>query len=117
MKHLHAFGLGAVAALGLSALTLAPAAAWEPTKPVEFVVPAGTGGGADQMARLIQGIVVKHNLMKQPVRGREQVGRRRRRGLPRREECQGRPAQDRDHALQPVHDAARDGRALQLEAT
>ena len=26
-------------------------AAWEPTKPVEFVVPAGTGGGADQMAR------------------------------------------------------------------
>ena len=46
----------------------APAhAAWEPTKPVEFVVPAGTGGGADQMARLIQGIVVKHNLMKQPL--------------------------------------------------
>ncbi|MDH4289993.1 MAG: tripartite tricarboxylate transporter substrate binding protein, partial [Aquincola sp.] len=32
-------------------------AAWEPSKPVEFVVPAGTGGGADQMARLIQGIV------------------------------------------------------------
>ena len=46
----------------------APAAfAWEPTKPVEFVVPAGTGGGADQMARLIQGIVVKHKLMKQPL--------------------------------------------------
>jgi len=42
-------------------------AAWEPTKPVEFVVPAGTGGGADQMARLIQGIVIKHNLMKQPL--------------------------------------------------
>ena len=30
-------------------------------------MPAGTGGGADQMARLIQGIVVKHNLMKQPL--------------------------------------------------
>ncbi|MGE5522921.1 MAG: hypothetical protein ACM3SS_04330, partial [Rhodospirillaceae bacterium] len=41
------------------------AAAWEPTKPVEFIIPAGTGGGADQMARLIQGIVAKHNLMKQ----------------------------------------------------
>ena len=27
--------------------------AWEPTKPIEFVIPAGTGGGADQMARLI----------------------------------------------------------------
>jgi tripartite-type tricarboxylate transporter receptor subunit TctC len=41
-------------------------AAWEPTKPVEFVVPAGTGGGADQMARFVQGVVAKHNLMKQP---------------------------------------------------
>ncbi len=42
-------------------------AAWEPTKPVEFVVPAGTGGGADQMARFIQGVVAKNNLMKQPL--------------------------------------------------
>jgi putative tricarboxylic transport membrane protein len=42
----------------------APAvAAWQPTRPVEFIVPAGTGGGADQMARVIQGIVTKHNLM------------------------------------------------------
>jgi tripartite-type tricarboxylate transporter receptor subunit TctC len=53
----------ACAALGAGAAQ----AAWEPTKPVEFVVPAGTGGGADQMARLIQGVVVKHNLMKQPL--------------------------------------------------
>jgi tripartite-type tricarboxylate transporter receptor subunit TctC len=45
----------------------AGAAAWEPTKPVEFVVPAGTGGGADQMARLLQGIITKNNLMKQPL--------------------------------------------------
>ncbi len=42
-------------------------AAWEPTKPVEFIVPAGTGGGADQMARFIQGVVAKNNLMKQPL--------------------------------------------------
>jgi putative tricarboxylic transport membrane protein len=42
-------------------------AAWEPTKTVEFIVPAGTGGGADQMARFIQGIVAKHKLMKQPM--------------------------------------------------
>ena len=40
---------------------------WEPVRPVEFIVPAGTGGGADQMARTIQGIVTKHNLMKQPM--------------------------------------------------
>ena len=39
-------------------------AAWEPTRPVEFIVPAGTGGGADQMARVIQGIVTTHGLMK-----------------------------------------------------
>jgi len=54
---------------GLAALA-APALAqrgWEPNRPVQFVVPAGTGGGADQMARVIQGIVSKHNLMKQPV--------------------------------------------------
>lgn len=57
--------VAAVAALGfVPASTLA---AWEPTKPVELVVPAGTGGGADQMARLVQGVVSKHNLMKQPM--------------------------------------------------
>ena len=55
-------------ALTVAVAAIAPAhAAWEPTKPVEFVVPAGTGGGADQMARLIQGVVAKHNLMKQPL--------------------------------------------------
>jgi putative tricarboxylic transport membrane protein len=42
-------------------------AAWEPTRPVEFIVPAGTGGGADQMARTIQGIITKHQLMKQSI--------------------------------------------------
>jgi tripartite-type tricarboxylate transporter receptor subunit TctC len=41
--------------------------AWEPTKTVEFIVPAGTGGGADQMARAIQGIVAKNGLMKQSL--------------------------------------------------
>ncbi len=60
------------ALLGATALAVAlvgaPAtAAWEPTKAVEFIVPAGTGGGADQMARFIQGVVVKNNLMKQPM--------------------------------------------------
>ena len=55
-------------ATALLALTIAsPVFAWEPSKPVEFVVPAGTGGGADQMARLIQGIVAKHALMKEPL--------------------------------------------------
>ncbi|OYW32496.1 MAG: tricarboxylate transporter, partial [Azorhizobium sp. 12-66-6] len=38
-----------------------PTLAWEPAKNVEFIVPAGTGGGADQMARVIQGIIQKNN--------------------------------------------------------
>ncbi|HTM07321.1 MAG TPA: tripartite tricarboxylate transporter substrate binding protein [Verrucomicrobiae bacterium] len=41
--------------------------AWEPTKPIEFVIPAGTGGGADQMARLISGISDKHKLSPRPL--------------------------------------------------
>src|SRR5712691_7603674 len=48
-------------------LSVTPASAWEPTRTVEFIVPAGTGGGADQMARAIQGIIAKHNLMKQSM--------------------------------------------------
>ncbi|MBC8024020.1 MAG: tripartite tricarboxylate transporter substrate binding protein [Burkholderiales bacterium] len=55
------------ALLGAVLTALAPAFAWEPTKTVEFIVPAGTGGGADQMARLVQSIIAKHNLMKQPM--------------------------------------------------
>src|SRR5881227_760324 len=56
-------------ALGAVLVTMVtPAgAAWEPTKPIEFVVPAGTGGGADQMARLISGIAEKHKLSPRPI--------------------------------------------------
>ncbi len=46
---------------------VSPAAAWEPTKPIEFVVPAGTGGGADLMARFIAGIAQKDKLSPQPL--------------------------------------------------
>ncbi len=50
----------------LAVSAAAPAsAAWEPTRPVTFLIPAGTGGGADQMARFIDGVIKKHNLMKQ----------------------------------------------------
>jgi len=57
----------AAAALATCGVVGAAHAAWEPSKPVEFVVPAGTGGGADQMARLVQGIIVKHKLMKESM--------------------------------------------------
>jgi tripartite-type tricarboxylate transporter receptor subunit TctC len=64
-KHLTAVAAVAISAAAMLASTAH--AAWEPTKPVEFVVPAGTGGGADQMARFIQGVVIKHKLMSQPM--------------------------------------------------
>lgn len=61
---LRRLSLALVTAFGLSS---AAQAAWEPAKPIEFIVPAGTGGGADQMARFIQGVVAKHKLSKQPI--------------------------------------------------
>jgi tripartite-type tricarboxylate transporter receptor subunit TctC len=54
-------------AIAAIALANAPAMAWEPTKPVEIVVAAGAGGASDQMARMIQAAIQKHNLMKQPM--------------------------------------------------
>jgi tripartite-type tricarboxylate transporter receptor subunit TctC len=51
----------------LACVVPAIANAWEPSRPINFVVPAGTGGGADQMARFIQGVIAKNNLMAQPV--------------------------------------------------
>ncbi len=69
-RPIHSCRLGLAAALGTAlglATTVPSVAAWEPNRPVEIIVPAGPGGGADQMARVIQGIVAKHSLMKQPM--------------------------------------------------
>jgi putative tricarboxylic transport membrane protein len=69
MRAIGHASLGAVAALWIAQafVPAAALAAWEPMRPVEFIIPAGPGGGADQMARTIQGIVTKYNLMKQPM--------------------------------------------------
>ncbi|HEY9548777.1 MAG TPA: tripartite tricarboxylate transporter substrate-binding protein, partial [Kiloniellaceae bacterium] len=58
--------LAGAVALGLGGAGEAHAE-WKPTKTVEFIVPAGAGGGADQMARMIQGVVQKHKLMEQSL--------------------------------------------------
>jgi putative tricarboxylic transport membrane protein len=51
-----------------AALIAAPAtAAWQPTKPIEFVATAGPGGGTDNLARTVQGIITKYKLTDQPV--------------------------------------------------
>ena len=85
-----------------------------PPSPSSSSCPAGTGGGADQMARLIQGDRRQAQPDEAAADRRQQVRRRRRRRLPRREGRQGRSAQDHHHALQPVHHAARHRRAVQL---
>jgi putative tricarboxylic transport membrane protein len=67
MRLVNHLGIGAAAVLFAQACAMPALAAWEPNRPVEFIVPAGTGGGADQMARTIQGIVTKYSLMKSPM--------------------------------------------------
>jgi tripartite-type tricarboxylate transporter receptor subunit TctC len=53
----------AAAALVFSGIAFA---GWEPKKPVDFVIMAGKGGGADKMARLMQSVIEKHKLASKP---------------------------------------------------
>ena len=62
MRSIYFAALCCVAA-GLLAPAMVSAQAWKPSKTVEFIVPAGTGGGADQMARFIDTVIKKHGLM------------------------------------------------------
>ena len=60
----------AISAAIAGALTLGgigAAQAWEPTKPIEFVVTSGAGGGTDNFARIIQSIITKHKFTEQPI--------------------------------------------------
>lgn len=62
------FGIGVAAGVAVSLLAapLQAVAAWKPKKPVEFVIMAGQGGGADRLARLIQSIIEKNGFSNQP---------------------------------------------------
>jgi tripartite-type tricarboxylate transporter receptor subunit TctC len=56
------------AGLAAASFTIATGAqAWQPTKPVEFVVTSGPGGGTDNFARVIQSIITKHKFFDQPI--------------------------------------------------
>jgi tripartite-type tricarboxylate transporter receptor subunit TctC len=57
----------ALAAAACGLVQAQPATTWQPTQPVQLVVPAGPGGGADQMARLLAELIAKHQLMPQPI--------------------------------------------------
>jgi len=64
MKLVKSIAAGA-AALGMMG-SVASADDWQPRKPVEFVIMAGAGGGADQIARLLQGLIEKKDLSPRP---------------------------------------------------
>jgi len=60
-------GIALAAGASVATVTLSGAAgAWEPKKPVEFIIMAGTGGGADQIARLLQGLIEQKDLSPRP---------------------------------------------------
>ncbi|WP_414897769.1 tripartite tricarboxylate transporter substrate binding protein [Rhodovulum sp. YEN HP10] len=59
--------LALMGAAALSAAAPAFADEWKPIKPVEMVIMAGQGGGADQLARLFQAIIQKQGLSRMPV--------------------------------------------------
>jgi tripartite-type tricarboxylate transporter receptor subunit TctC len=54
-----------------SALATLPIAAtaqdWEPSRPVDFTIMAGAGGGADQIARFVQSVVEAGDMMNRPL--------------------------------------------------
>jgi tripartite-type tricarboxylate transporter receptor subunit TctC len=58
--------LGAGLAISMGMVSTA-SAEFQPQKPIEFVVMAGKGGGADKAVRLMQSIIAKHKLAPVPV--------------------------------------------------
>ena len=59
-------GLALGVGLGFTVATTDSAKAWEPKKPVEFIVMAGKGGGADKAVRFIQTIIAKNKMSSKP---------------------------------------------------
>lgn len=59
-------GVASIALIAAGA-TSAIAENWKPQKPIEMVIMAGQGGGADRLARLFQSIIQKENLASMPV--------------------------------------------------
>jgi len=64
LKSVLPIAVAAAAAVTMTGNALA--ADWKPKKPVEFIIMAGTGGGADQIARLLQGLIEKKGLSPRP---------------------------------------------------
>jgi len=67
MSYMKKLTMGMAGLAFATASFVGAAQAWEPTKPVDFIIMAGKGGGADKMARLMQSIVEKENLAGRPL--------------------------------------------------
>ena len=58
-------GLGCAALV--AAAPVSAMAEWQPRKPIDFVIMAGPGGGADQIARFIQSVAEKKDMTNRPL--------------------------------------------------
>ena len=69
LRKLGNIGLSTALIAGLATTVTSDATAqgWKPIKPIQIVVISAKGGGADDMARLIQGAVAKHKLTSKPI--------------------------------------------------
>jgi len=68
MKKRMFLGLVGAAAMALTTFVdKAQAADWSPKKPIDFVIMAGAGGGADQIARFVQSVAEKMDLTSRPL--------------------------------------------------
>lgn len=66
----HRRQLSLAMALGASPLLLprtARAQSWKPTKPVNYIIPAGPGGSLDQAVRMMKSIAERKRLIDQPI--------------------------------------------------
>lgn len=64
LKHMVLGIAGVAIAAGLAGKAEAQ---WQPRQPIELIIPAGTGGGADQIARLLQSLIQKNDLSPMPI--------------------------------------------------
>ncbi|MFG5382312.1 MULTISPECIES: tripartite tricarboxylate transporter substrate binding protein [unclassified Yoonia] len=64
---IRGLGFAVAASAAFFTATTSSAQDWAPDRPVEMVIMAGQGGGADRLARLFQSIIQKENLSTMPI--------------------------------------------------
>ena len=81
-------------------------AQWQPTKPIEFVIMAGKGGGADLIVRNMAEIIAKHKLTPVPITPVNIAGGSGADATGAPQEAERRRSPPAVHAQQLLHDAA-----------